>query len=229
MTAASVLAPRRHVLLDFDGPVCSIFGGTTDKAVATALRAFVLDLGLELPPGVVDTHDPFDILRFAASRGVEVADSVERELARLEVRAVETAKDTDGAHEAIRSIVDSGRSVTIVSNNSANAIRCYLGDRGLSGLIRGISARASSDPRLLKPSPHLLIQALADLNADVDECVMIGDSLADVQAAHKIGVAAIGYANKPGKEDRFQQAAAEAVIDHMSQLAAASDRSAECR
>ena len=44
-------------------------------------------------------------------------------------------------------------------------------------------------------------------------------TLAAVEAAHAAGVAAIGYANKPGKHERF--AAADAVIDSMAELVAA--------
>ncbi|WP_234361448.1 HAD family hydrolase [Plantactinospora sp. BB1] len=51
------------------------------------------------------------------------------------------------------------------------------------------------------------------------DCLLVGDSLSDIQAARAAGVVAIGYANKPGKRERF--GAADAVIDSMADLVAA--------
>ncbi|MGW7198400.1 HAD family hydrolase [Streptomyces chryseus] len=48
---------------------------------------------------------------------------------------------------------------------------------------------------------------------------MIGDSLTDIQAAHKVGAAAIGYANKPHKHQAFTEAGAEAVTEDMQAIA----------
>lgn len=53
-----------------------------------------------------------------------------------------------------------------------------------------------------------------------DQCVMIGDSATDIEAAHAARVAAIAYANKPGKRTRFAVYRPAAIIDHMCELAA---------
>ena len=37
-TLGAVIARTRYLLLDFDGPVCSIFGGLSAAAVAEKLR-----------------------------------------------------------------------------------------------------------------------------------------------------------------------------------------------
>lgn len=59
--ASAVLGRFPTVLLDFDGPICSIFSGFTSAEVAAALRER-LGLGTAAP----DSTDPFDVLRAAA-------------------------------------------------------------------------------------------------------------------------------------------------------------------
>jgi hypothetical protein len=72
--------------------------------------------------------------------------------------------------------------------------------------ITYISARTDADPSLMKPNPHLVWQALDKLGADPKRTILVGDSLTDIEAAKAAGVLAVGYANKPGKADRFAAA-----------------------
>ena len=69
-------------------------------------------------------------------------------------------------------------------------------------------ARTSHDPALLKPSPHLIIQAVEALDAEPGECTLVGDSVTDVQAARLASVQSIGYANEPGIPERLAAAGA---------------------
>jgi phosphoglycolate phosphatase-like HAD superfamily hydrolase len=69
----------------------------------------------------------------------------------------------------------------------------------------------------MKPSPAPVLAALDELAADPRECVMVGDSTSDIEAAQAAGVIAIGYANKPGKRTRL--ARADVLIDSMAELA----------
>lgn len=214
---AELLARCPHVLLDFDGPVCAVFGGTTDRAVADQLRA---DLP-GLPAEVTASSDPFDVLRHAATLGPAVLDTVAREFTRLEVHAVATATPTPGAEEAIAALHATGHTITIVSNNSTAAVEAYLRSHDLMPSLDGISARTCPDPDLLKPSPHLLDQAIRQLDTTASRCVLVGDSTTDVAAARAAGAAAIAYANKPGKRERLGLIGPDATIDTMSAFARA--------
>ena len=214
---ARLLARCPHVLLDFDGPVCSVFGGTSDRAVADQLRASLP----ELPADVASSSDPFDVLSHAAMLGPAVLARVADEFERLEVDAVTTATPTPGAAETIVALRRAGHTITIVSNNSAAAVAAYLDHQGLADLVDGISARTDAAPDLLKPNPHLLLDAMAALDAAPKHCVLIGDSTTDLVAAHAAGTAVIGYANKPGKQDQFDALHPNAVVDNMHMIAKA--------
>lgn len=81
-----------------------------------------------------------------------------------------------------------------------------------------IVGRTDPDPRLLKPHPHLVLRALDALHGDPATSAFIGDSTSDIQSAKAAGTHSVGYANKPGKTDRLQDAGADAVVTSMAEL-----------
>jgi beta-phosphoglucomutase-like phosphatase (HAD superfamily) len=82
-----------------------------------------------------------------------------------------------------------------------------------------VVARTSHDPALLKPSPHLITQAVEALDTEPGECALVGDSVTDIQGARLASVQSIGYANKPGKRERLSEAGAGATINSLADLA----------
>lgn len=217
-SAAAALRRFPTVLLDFDGPICSVFSSFTSAEVAAALRER-LGLGAAAP----DSTDPFDVLRAAAADGGSAAAKAERALAELETEAVASAAPTRGAVELINELAQAGRRVAVVSNNSADAVRTFLEQRDLAKLITAVSARTDPQPGLLKPHPHLVARACALARSPAHHCVLVGDSVSDLEAARRFSVAFIGYANKPGKRERFEELEADAVVDSMDELRRARD------
>ncbi|MFJ8815821.1 HAD family hydrolase [Amycolatopsis thermoflava] len=220
MTAAELLDQAGALLLDFDGPVCSVFAGIPAPVVADQLRTVLADAGNAPPEPVASSSDPFDVLEYAASLSDDDARYVEAAFTAHEVEAMTSAEPTEGAHELMQAWHGSGRPLAIVSNNSAAAISAYLDFYGLRPLVNVVSARESADVQLLKPHPHLLNQAVRTLGLPAEQCVFVGDSLTDIEAAKAAGVRSIGYANKPGKRERFTSAGADAITDVLTELAA---------
>ena len=212
----AIIARTRYLLLDFDGPICSIYAGLSDVTVAAQLRKLIPG---ELPEEIASTPDPIEVFQYSATVSDEMAARVEAEMADLEVEAVPTAEPTPYVHEVIASARESGRIVGVVSNNGPRAVNAYLDRHSLSGGIRLVVARTSHDPALLKPSPYLIDEAVHGLDADPAASTLVGDSFTDIEAAHGAGVASIGYANKPGKRERMTQLQAGAVITSMADLA----------
>ena len=212
----AIIARTRWLLLDFDGPICSIYAGLPAPTVAEKLRKLFPG---ELPDEVANTPDPIEVFCYSGTVSDEMAVRVEAEMADLEVSAVPTAEPTPYVHEVITSARESGRIVGVVSNNGPRAVNAYLDRHGLSGGIRLVVARTSHDPALLKPSPHLIDEAARGLDAEPAAVTLVGDSFTDIEAAHSAGVASIGYANKPGKRERMTELRAGAVITSMADLA----------
>jgi phosphoglycolate phosphatase len=213
-----ILARTRYLLLDFDGPVCDIFAGLPATTVAERLRKLINGQDIQIPEQIARSPDPIEIFTYSATVSVGLAARVEAEMADQEVAAVPTARPTPYVHEVVTSCRDSGRSVAVVSNNADRAVRAYLAQHGLDDRIELVAARTSPDPALLKPSPHLIEQALADLGALPVECVLVGDTTTDMQAASLAGIDSIGYANRPGKNASLATAGALAVVSSLADL-----------
>lgn len=212
----SLLREKRYLLLDFDGPICAVFGELTNREVSRILSDSMLTRGLTVPFTVSESQDPFDVLRYAGQVGD--ADSVERELRQLEVEAVLTAPQTEHALAVLRSARHRGTSTAIVSNNSSQAVRAYLDKHDAIDFVCQIASREQADPSLLKPNPHLLQVATRKFGCKPHECLFVGDSVSDIQAAQAAGIAVVAYVNKPGKRDRLADAGPDVLVTSMADL-----------
>ncbi|MGW4208339.1 HAD family hydrolase [Lentzea sp. NPDC004789] len=217
---ARLLSDADVLLLDFDGPVCSVFAGFPAPVVADQLRDVLKDgWDLELPPRIAKEDDPFEVFRYAATLGEDHGRFVEAALTAHEVEAVATAEPTPWAHDLVRAWHRSGRLAAIVSNNSSRAVETYLGRHDLAGCIAYVSGRRAPDPRLLKPHPHLMHEVLTGLRVGAAQCLLVGDSDTDVIAASASSVPVIGYANKPAKIAILSSAHPELVVTEFHQSA----------
>ncbi len=215
---AAILRRSPVILLDFDGPVCSVFAGYPASQITDELRALALDQVDELPPAMSAITSPHEFLSASAEVSAELARQVEAALQTAEIKAVESATPTPGVDAFLSACRDAGRQLAIVSNNTGASVRAYLGRVGLADLVQHVEARDPSDPGLMKPSPHLIERAAQTLDVEPDACTLIGDQTTDVRASRAIGAASIGYANKPGKADDLTAAGADAVIAHIDEL-----------
>jgi HAD superfamily hydrolase (TIGR01509 family) len=196
-TLRELLAAARCVLFDFDGPLTSVFGGHEAPVVAAALTARIASWPRS--PRVRDPTDPVRILAdVARALGDSPDDHRVAELDKLltdnEVHAVGTARPTGHADKLVRRLVARGVRVAVTTNNSAAAAARYLDLRGLTGCFTGHVYGRPADPRLMKPHPHCVEEAVCGLGARPAECLMIGDSPYDFRAATAAGVPFLGYA-----------------------------------
>lgn len=205
-----------YLLMDFDGPICSVFAGFPAGQVAENLRSHLRTAAPHR--WMADVSDPHAVLRASIELGQDVAALAHRELAHLEVEAVKSATPTPFAAEVIRNAREAGNLVAVVSNNAEAAVREYLSTVNLLDEVKYISARSSEDPSLMKPNPHLVTRAISALSGNAERTALVGDQVSDVIAAHRAGVRAIGYANKEGKADEFRNASADLVITSMAEL-----------
>jgi phosphoglycolate phosphatase-like HAD superfamily hydrolase len=216
---ARVLAPTRAVLLDFDGPVCTFFADGRNAAIADTLRDRLGRHRVEPPAEVRQTWDPLAVLRFVFQLGnADLTAVIEDILVQGEVEAALLANPTPHAHDVIRACYETGRRLVVVSNNSARAIEAYLNRHHLAGDITAVVGRTHSRPDLMKPNREPVDQALRILGMRPHTCVLIGDSITDIEVAHTTGVRSIGYAKAPGRRASLLAAEPDAVTDSMADL-----------
>lgn len=213
-----IITQARYVLLDFDGPICDIFAGLPASAIAAQLRGLITSQGIQPPARITQTADPLEVFTYSATISPGLAAQIEAEMTARELAAVPTARPAPYVHDVVTSARESGRAVAVVSNNSDRAVRAYLTWHGLDDRISVIAARTSPDPAQLKPSPHLILQAITALAALPAECVLIGDQTTDMQAARQAAITSIGYANQPGKHASLTQAGATATVSSLAEI-----------
>ncbi|MGW5580993.1 HAD family hydrolase [Micromonospora chokoriensis] len=208
------------VLLDFDGPVCSIFAGYPAPQVAAELVDVLRRCGVDVPSDLASEADPLEVLRRTGAAGdYGITRAIEDALCAAERRAVETAEPTPYGREAIVAARQAGMSVAAVSNNSAGAVTAYLAAHRLAGHVWPVVGRVYGEPTRMKPNPEPILRAVRAVSVPAERCVLVGDSLTDVEAARAAGIRSIGYANREPKIRALRAAGADVVITSMGELA----------
>jgi beta-phosphoglucomutase-like phosphatase (HAD superfamily) len=214
------LANARVVLFDFDGPICDVFAGLSAPQVAKELTELLAAKNKAAGTEAARTDDPIEVLRVAHAADILLGREIERALTAAEVRAVAVAgQPTPGAVAALKAARSAGRGVAVVSNNSAECVKHFLGLHSLDEYVTRIVGRPAEQPHLMKPNPYPLITAAEQMHTDVTSCTLIGDSVTDIQAAHAAGATAVGYANKPHKLAAFAELKADVVTEDMQAIA----------
>jgi len=214
---AAVIGRARFLLLDFDGPVCKVFANHPATQVAATLRRLLVDQGVTVPPDLLDEPDPLAVLRWSATLDrPTIMRQVDDALRAAELDAVAVAEPTPYAREVIVTAHHAQRGIAIVSNNRADAVSRYLIAQQLDAYINPVIGRPHADPAGMKPNPALVLAAICELHTHPEECVLIGDSPTDVEAARAAGVPTIGYANKPHKY--YSLADADTIVGSMAEI-----------
>lgn len=214
----AVVRQARHLLIAFDGPICTLFAGMPTASVADQLRRIITKEGVSLPQPVEIAADPLDILRFAASVGDGLASRVEAQLTQLESAAVASALPTPYISDVLAACRESGRSAAIVSANSSSAIHAYLAMHDLTGQLTIGAARTGPDPLTLPPSPRLIVQTAAAVGASPAECAVISSTPQDLKAAQAAGAPSIGYAKTPDDAEHQVHAGASVFVYSLADL-----------
>ncbi|CAL9496890.1 HAD family hydrolase [Streptomyces sp. enrichment culture] len=217
-----LLAGTEAVLLDFDGPVCDLFGPVPTAHVAAEIKAMARGHWGRLHREVEDCHDSHGILpRLGDMADKHRADGLSREPLRrahaivtgYEYDAVRTARPTPLAGELLRQFRRLRLPVVVVTNNAAGPVRAHLEREGLTGLVADVCGRDADEPRRMKPDPYLVDCALALLGGpDPSRVLLIGDQLTDLEAARRAGVRFLGCTADPDKRRRMAELGADGVV-----------------
>lgn len=218
----ALFASAKCVFFDFDGPVCELFRRRSSVKIARLLTRELVtgggDAALVAASDVRD--DPLAILKTVSGAGLgsAVVARLELLLAKEEFKAAGSAEPTRGAYDLVVFLHGARYELAVTTNNFAGAAARYLGERDMGRYFAGgIHGRAPGDPGLLKPHPDCLDRALKSTGRTAVDALMIGDSLADLEAARALGMPFIGYAKNPRKRAALG-AGAGAVVQHLQTL-----------
>jgi phosphoglycolate phosphatase len=202
---AQLIADSEALLLDFDGPVCTVYAGSDSPRIAREVKAM---FGFD-----IETDDPLDLILHAVEIDGPV-EEVHQVLTGTEIEAVRTATETPGIRQLIESYPGP---IAIVSNNADQAIDAWLTSAGFRDQVDVVTGR---DPLRMKPDPWPLTWTAQAVDVPVNGCVFVGDSISDAHAARQAGAAFIALANKPAKRERFEDLGCRSIVDRIDWLLA---------
>ncbi|MGW6291260.1 HAD family hydrolase [Streptomyces sp. NPDC055058] len=230
----ALLAGTEAVLLDFDGPVCDLFGPVPTAHVAAEIKTMARGHWGRLDREVEDCHDSHGILpRLGDMADKHRPEHLPREPLRLaheivtryEYEAVRTARPTPLSGELLREFRRSGLPVVVVTNNAAGPVRDYLAREGLAGHVAGVCGRDPDEPRRMKPDPYLVDRALELLGGpDRTRVLLIGDQVTDLEAAQRAGVRFLGCTGDRDKRRRMEGLGADGAVASLGPVTRAARR-----
>ncbi len=158
------------------------------------------------------------IARIEADRNCKLPDDFGERLNRLLfARFATDLKPIPGVREAILSLPYPR---CVASSSLPERIALSLRITGLSDLFDHVFS--ASEVTRGKPAPDLFLHAAARMGASPEQCVVIEDSPAGVQAALAAGMRVIGFTGGshcgPGHVEKLRQAGAPVVIRFMMDL-----------
>lgn len=132
-------------------------------------------------------------------------------------------KPFPGARALLERVKRSGRATVLASSAKKNEVEHYLRLLEAEDLVDGITSIDDVDAS--KPEPDVFEAALDKAGVGPDAAIAVGDTIYDVEAARRIGLATIGLTSGPYDRAQLKDAGALAVFTDIADLLAGFDRS----
>ncbi len=130
----------------------------------------------------------------------------------------------DGIKEMLKTLYDQNYLLGVATNKQAHGLAAVLKTNGID---RYFVTLQNSSNSATKPSPDMILNAMAATGADRKDTVLVGDSTIDIQTGKNAGVKVIGVTWGSLSEDRILAAGADClartpaeVVDRVRELLA---------
>lgn len=208
-------------LFDFDIPICHLFFNYPAYEVAHQMKIYLEKNGFLQEEHLVeiDPHAIYRDMQHLRESHLELYIGLEQELTVGECIAAQSARPTDQSTLLLTKLYEQKYQLAITTNNSQKSVEVYLDKVGISPLLKeNIFGRSYKNSEHMKPNPAYLLEAIEYLSVKPEECLMIGDSVTDFQAACAAGVSFLGFCYTPLKCAKLLQAGSENVIHSYDSL-----------
>jgi len=132
-------------------------------------------------------------------------------------------KPFPGARDLLARVKASGRKIVLASSAKKEEVDHYVGLLEAEDLIDAVTS--ADDVVESKPEPDIFGSALDKIGVEADAAITVGDTIYDVEAARRIGIATIGLTSGPFNRTQLKDAGAVAVFADVADLLSAFDRS----
>jgi phosphoglycolate phosphatase-like HAD superfamily hydrolase len=211
-------------LFDFDNTLAALERQVDWRASRRELESFLRTEGIdeaifnEFPQRNLPLYDAL-LTRLSARPG-NAAPLMRRAseiIESYELRGVDEAAPLPGSLELLRALHERHKRIAIVTSNSSLTVRRWLIRHCLEVAVGVIVGRDSLLP--LKPAPEMVRRALELSEGTAHEAVMVGDSEADLGAAHRTPIDFIGVTVNHDGRTRLRRLGARKVFSSPGDLA----------
>ncbi|RAG81671.1 HAD family hydrolase [Streptacidiphilus pinicola] len=212
------------VFFDFDGPLVELFRNHDAQGIADRIFDAEKSLTRSDFRRPNDPHAVVAQLPELYAQDSDLVARVEKLLTGEELLAARHPGRIAGACELVRALHERGILLAVTSNNSPEAIQVCLGPGGILGAVgecfEGRISGRDPDPRLMKPHPSCVERAIGSVGLPASKCLLIGDSVSDIEAADRAGVPFLGFAASTRALKRLAERGAPLVRSHVELLRA---------
>ena len=223
-TPAPLFPDVRALLFDFDHTLADLGSHVRWGDARRELLAWYEECGVPgdaIGPGAISLYARIATSGVLPEAALEAAQrGAAAILDRSEAGGIAAASLLPDVREALRALEGSGLLAGVVSSNSREVLRAILEREGVAARFGVLVGR--EDVRLPKPAPEGLLLACERLGIAPREAVYAGDNVADIEAARAAGMPACGIRGGDSSEEALRAAGAEAVLDGIAALVAAS-------
>lgn len=218
--AAAVISGNleaRVWLFDFDNTLAALEKQVDWAASRRELEAFLRSEGIdeaifrEFPSRNLPLYDAL-LTRLLTSSpdGAMLMRRASAIIEAYELRGVEHAAPLPGATELLVALHARNKRIAIVTSNSSRTVIRWLAQHCLTVEVKAIVGRDSLLP--LKPAPEMINRALELSDGAAPEAVLVGDSEADLHAAHHAHVGFFGVAANLDARNRLKALGAREIF-----------------
>jgi len=118
--------------------------------------------------------------------------------------------------EALRQLREQGISLAVASTKRRKHIEAILQREGLHELFAAVIG--SNDVQNQKPHPESLHAAMAKLEVSPEECLYVGDSIVDAEAAQRANIKFIAVLTGVTRTLEFNPYPSAAILNHIGEL-----------
>lgn len=151
-----------------------------------------------------ETQAPLDVLRERYSHHFIVADQKPCEF-------------FPGVQQTLSDLKSSGHHIAVATGKSRKGLNRVLGNLAMEDYFH---ATRCADETASKPNPLMLTELLNELDCNLEDAVMVGDTEFDLGMAANLGMRRIGVSYGAHSHARLRKHQPEAIIDTMTDLLA---------
>jgi HAD superfamily hydrolase (TIGR01509 family) len=203
------------LILDMDGTLLDSF-----NAHVTAWERVLDDRGVNhtreeiLAPFGKPTPVIASIL--FATDDQDLIQSITRSKARYFIEQIPSIELFPGTRAVLEALHAGEKKMCIASSSPNITIETTISELGLGSLIDAFVGL--NDVTSSKPDPEMIFKSAARLHLDPADCIVIGDTIYDIQAGNAAGCFSIGVLTGNSTRGLMEQAGAGAVLDAFAKL-----------